>query len=314
MSAGGCYGCFKICNWRLKMKACINIISSRALCLPKCLESLWKHYNHKHEYTTYVHYFDDIYDSPEFQEHIHNTISPNIKFLSIPYETPKHIREEELFYNRTNLWYARTQFPVTRKGYLHMCHFMSNYYGYPNTEFEKYDYMMSLDDESAFVKDMPYDPFEVMSERPELMGALKVLDQTKKQPHQGNFDTRVNLWKFIQDYLKQYNVEPKSEFIQNLLADPDSDTNFHFYPVCDSYVTKLKMFETQEWKQWINAVNEYGGIYKYRWGDNDVNSLFYLVHHDHPVYDLKTVDEGYHNQGQFRSLQDYAPGVKDLRK
>ena len=296
------------------MKACISIVSSRQRCILGCLDSLWKKYNYKYDYPVYVHYFDDIYDSPEFLSKVASLSPQKVIFKSIPYKTPSFIKEHELFYNRTDLWYVRNSFPIHRKGYLHMCHFMSNYYGYPNTEFEQYDYMMSLDDESAFVKEMPYDPLTVMSQRPEYMGALKVLDQTKKQPHQGNFDTRVNLWHFIQDYLKQYHVEPQSEFIQNLLDDPNSETNFHFYPVCDSYVTKLAMFKTEEWKQWIGAVNEYGGIYKYRWGDNDVNSLFYLIHYDHPVYDLKTVDDGYHHQGEFRHLQDYAPGVKDLSR
>ena len=185
------------------------------------------------------------------------------------------------------------------------------YYGYPNTEFEKYDYVMSLDDESMFMKDMPYDPFEVMSERVEPMGALKVYDQNKKPPHQGNFDTRINLWKFMKGYMKHYDIEPKSQFLKDLMNDPDSDSKFHYYPCADSYVVKTSLFETKEGKQWIEAVNKYGGIYKYRWGDNDVNSLFYLIHYECDMYDLKTVDDGYHSQGALRHLVDYAPGVKD---
>lgn len=293
------------------MKACITTISSRAQCIKPCIESLWKNFNHKHDYPVYVFYFDDIYDSEELREEVRSVSSKNVHFVSIPYQTPEHLREEELFYNRQDVWYARTQFPISRKGYLHMCHFMSNYYGYPNTEFEKYDYTMSIDDESMFVKEMPYDPFEIMSQQKEPMGALKVYDQTVKVPHQGNFDTRINLWKFIQGYLKHYKVTPKSKFMQDLLVDPESDKNFHFYPCADSYVVRLSIFETKEWKQWINAVNKYGGIYKYRWGDNDINSLFYLIHHGDNIYDLKTVDDGYHEQGALRHLQDYAPGVKD---
>ena len=293
------------------MKACITTISSRIKCIKPCIESLWKNYNHKYDYPVYVFYFDDIYDSEDLRDEVRSVSSENVHFRSIPYKTPEHIKEEELFHNRNNIWYSRTQFPPSRKGYLHMCNFMSNYYGYPNTEFEKYDYTMSIDDESMFVKEMPYDPFEIISKRQEDMGALKIVDQTKKLPHQGNFDTRINLWKFIQGYLKHFDIKPKSQFIQNLLEDPESEKNFHFYPVADSYVVKLKMFESKEWKQWISTVNKYGGIYKYRWGDNDINSLFYLIHYDHGIYDFKTVDEGYHSQGALRHLQDYAPGVKD---
>ena len=293
------------------MKACITVISSRVNCIKPCLQSLWEKFNHKHNYPVYVFYFDDIYDSPELQREIIGDTGQNILFRSIPYETPSFLKEEELFYNRNDIWYSRTQFPPSRKGYLHMCHFMSNFYGYPNTDFEKFDYAMSIDDESMFVKDVPYNFFEIMENRPEDMGAMKIVDQRVKKPHQGNFDTRVNLWKFIQSYIKHYNITPKSRFMQDLLTDPHSDVNFHAYPVADSYVIKLKMFESQEWKQWITAVNKYGGIYKYRWGDNDINSLFYLIHRGDHIYDLKTVDEGYHEQGALRHLQDYAPGVKD---
>ena len=297
-----------------KLNACITYISSRKPCIGLSVESLWKNFNHKHDYPVYIHYFDDIYDDEQFREDLRQKTSNNLHFISIPYETPKFIKEEELFYNRKDVWYARTQFPISRKGYLHMCHFMSNYYGYPNTEFEKYDYVMSLDDESMFTKEMPYDPFEIMDNRVELMGALKVYDQTKKVPHQGNFDTRINLWEFIKVYMKHYNIEPKSNFMKNLVNDPNSEKNFHFYPCADSYVVKTELFKTKEWKQFIEAVNKYGGIYKYRWGDNDINSLFYLIHYQEDIYDLKTVEEGYHSQGALRHLVDYAPGVKDNSK
>ena len=40
-----------------------------------------------------------------------------------------NLKEEELFYNRTDLWYVRTgRFTKSRKGYLHMCHFYNNLY------------------------------------------------------------------------------------------------------------------------------------------------------------------------------------------
>lgn len=297
-----------------KYNACINILSSRTRCIKLCIKSLWDNYNYRYDYPVYVYYFDDIYDSEEFREEIRESTSQNVHFISIPYETPAHIPQEELFYNRKDLWYARTQFPISRKGYLHMCHFMSNFYGYPNTEFQKYDYVLSIDDESLFKKEVPYDFFEVLDNRPEMVGAIKVVDQHVKIPHQGTKDTRHNLWKFIQKYIKHYDLNPQSKFIQDLLKDPNSDENFHFFPCADSYVFKMEIFESKEWKQWMNAVNKYGGIYKYRWGDNVLNSLFVLLHCDYDIYDFKTVDEGYHDQGGLRHLQDYAPGVKDNAK
>ena len=195
-----------------------------------------------------------------------------------------------------------------------MCHFMCNMYGYENTQLHEHDFVMTIDDESMFVKNMDHDPFELINNHEGVFGAMKVYDQNIKKPHQGNFDTRVNLWKFIKGYLKHYKLEPKSQFLKNLLTDPNEEYNFHFYPCADSYVLKTEMFESNEWKQWMEAVNKYGGIYKYRWGDNDIYSLFYLIHHGDEIYDLKTVDQGYHSQGALRHLCDYAPGVKDNDK
>ena len=103
-----------------KYKACINILSSRERCIKPCVKSLWDHWNHKYDYPVYVYYFDDIYDSEDFRQEVRNETSQNVHFLSIPYETPKHVPDSELFYNRNDLWYSRTQFPITRKGYLHM--------------------------------------------------------------------------------------------------------------------------------------------------------------------------------------------------
>ena len=116
-----------------KYNACINILSSRTRCIKLCIKSLWDNYNYRYDYPVYVYYFDDIYDSEEFRKEIRESTSQNVHFISIPYETPAHIPQEELFYNRKDLWYARTQFPISRKGYLHMCHFMSNFYGFPVT-------------------------------------------------------------------------------------------------------------------------------------------------------------------------------------
>jgi len=188
---------------------------------------------------------------------------------------------------------------------------MSNFYGYPNTRFQEYDYTLFIDDESGFTRDMPYDPIELLAEGDDDMGALRVYDQHVKKPHQGNYDTRVDLWDFIKRYMAKEGIEPKSQFIKDLLNDPNEYENFHYYPIADTYVVKLKMFLTPHWQSWMNAVNQHGGIYKYRWGDNDVNSLGYLIHYGSPILDFKTVDEGIHDQGMFKLRQAIAPGIKN---
>ena len=86
------------------MKACIVYISSRSRCIKLSLKSLWENYNHKYDYPVYVHYFDDIYDSEPMRAAIRGDISENIHFISVPYNTPSFLKEEELFYNRKDIF------------------------------------------------------------------------------------------------------------------------------------------------------------------------------------------------------------------
>jgi hypothetical protein len=187
-------------------------------------------------------------------------------------------------------------------------------YQYPATDLHTHDYIMSIDDEALFTKEVPYDFFEVIKSREEMAGALKVTRAVDKPPKQGNFDCRVGLWEYLKNYMATNNITPKAQFLQDLLVDPNAETNFHTFTYADSYVFKTELFRTPEWIQWNASLNASGGIYKYRWGDHILNSLFFLIHYGYTVYDFKTVDEGYHNQGGLRHIEDYAPSVKDIRK
>lgn len=298
----------------MKPNACIVYISSRQYCITHSLGSLWNSYNHKHNYPVYVFYFDDIYDSEELRKSITNATPQDVKFISVPYSTPSHVAESELYYNRKNLWYVNSSFPKSRKGYLHMCNFTSNMYGYENTELHKYDYVITHDDESGYDKDMLVDPVSQLEDMDYFMGAFFVGQRLKSgAPHQGHFDTRVGLWDFTKKFIIDNNITPRSSMLKNLLTDEKSDYNFHMLEWCDTYVIKTKMFELELWKKWISAVNESGGIYKYRWGDNEIISLFcHMVQEE--IYNFNLVNTGFHNQGKFRILQDIAPGVKDLNR
>ena len=112
--------------------------------------------------------------------------------------------------------------------------------------------------------------------------------------------------------MSKYNITPKSTFMKDLLVDPNADDNFHQISFADSYVFNTKLFRTEEWIQWNKELNDSGGFYKYRWGDHELNYLFFLIHHDYVVHDFKTVDEGYHDQGGYRHIQNHAPSIKNI--
>ncbi len=300
-----------------KEKACIVYISSRNLCLKNSMKSIWDFYNHKHKYPVHVHYFDDIYDDPKLREQMTKDCSQEVFWKSVPYKTPEHIKESELYYNRRNLWYVRASFPINRKGYLHMCHFTSNMYGYQNTELHNFEYIMTHDDEAGYLGEIDYDPVQVMDGREELMGALsyKVGGLKDGKPHQGYIDGSLKLWEFVKGYIKHYNITPALPQMNEILNNPQLD--WRFLPQPDTYVIKTKMFETETWKNWINAVNRFGGNYKYRWGDCLVIGMYYHIHHG-KVYNFQEegnpIIGGIYRQNAFRHIQDYAPGVKDNSK
>lgn len=294
--------------------ACISYISSRARCMGYSLKSLEDNFNHKYNYPVYVHYFDDIYSNPELVKNTKEEISSSVEFIPIEYKTPDHIKREELFFNRNDLWYVRNSFSSSRMGYLHMCNFVSNMFTYPNTKLDTHDYIITHDDEAGYNSELPYNPFEVMSEREEYLGSFKSGQRLKDgKPHQGHLDCRIGLWNLTFNFIKKHNIKPKNKKLLDLISDPNAEYNFHFLDWCDTYVMKTEMFKTDLWKLWIGEINKSGGIYKYRWGDNEVISLFaHFIQEE--IYDFKTVADGYHNLGKYRNLQDIAPSVKDVNK
>lgn len=269
--------------------ACISLLSSRTKCLPLCLESIHKFYNYRYNYPIYVHYFDDIYDDFKVD-------TPNVEFIQVPYETPKHIPESEMFYNRDNA-YARKFFPKSRKGYLHMCNFIVNMYGYPNTKIHEHDYVIVFDDESGFTRECPYDLLPSDShDMAAMITGQRLKDGNIPQNH---IDTRECLWDFANKFGGHFSLPPYNE------------DNFHKTEWSDGYTIRTKIFETTLWKTWVAAVNENGGIYKHRWGDNELYTIYYRIHYGDRIPDLEVVDEGILKQDLFRNIQNMAPGVKD---
>lgn len=296
------------------MKACINYISSRQHCIHHSLKNLWEKFNHNYDYPVYVYYFDDIYDDLDTQKRLRSNNPQNVIFRSVPYKTPSFVKEEEMFYNRTDLWYPRTRFSKSRKGYLHMCHFKSNIYGYENSDMHLYDYALIHDDEAGYINALPYDPVETLSKQDTSFGAYFVGQRLKDgHPHQGHLDTRTGLWDFTKSFIETHDIVPKSKVMQALLKEPAGDRLYHYIKWCDTYVLKTAMFKSDLWKKWITAVNQEGGIYKYRWGDNEIITLFSYIYNE-KIHNFKAVEDGLYNQGMFRNIQDYAPGVKDVER
>ena len=285
------------------MKTCIVYISSRTKCIELSLKSLWDHFNHKYDYPVKVFYFDDIYDNVKIE-----TYNQNVEFKKVDYKIPEHIEETDLYYHKHYLSYVRSSFPKSRLGYLHMCNFNSNLYGYSGTNLEIYDYIITHDDESGYNKIVDFDPIQILKDSGNKIGAFFVGKRLKNgHPHQGHLDTRIGLFDFTKRFVESNKIDVSSGHLQEVLLKNDPYL-FHFLDWCDTYVIDTSVFDTNIWKLWINEVNKSGGIYKYRWGDNEIISIFaHIIQSE--ITEIPVVSDGYHDQGKFRHIQDIAPGV-----
>lgn len=292
--------------------ACIQIISSRRRTLPFCLRSINKYAN-PGNYPIFIHYFDSIYDS-KIRRFLNKTIAGrNIEFIKVPYKSPGHVSEKQMFFNRKNFEYVRDSFPRSRKGYLHMCNFMNNIYGYQNTKIHKFDYLRVYDDECGYNKKAPFEPAKFISEKNIEFAAHFYQKRLKNgAPHSGHIATRTKLFDFLKFYLEKNNIVPRSKELFECIKSENPEWNFHYLKWADTYIIKTSVFKSKEWKNWIDAVNLNGGVYKYRWGDNEIYTLFGLMNYEYGVYDLGFVEKGIHHQSKFRKLQDIAPSIKNL--
>lgn len=294
------------------MKTSINILSSREKCIVKSLASIAKHYPSNNLNNINVYYFDNIYSDLIFRKSVRDLISSKVNFIKVPYKTPDFIEEKDLFYNLDNA-YAKS-FGVSRKGYLHMCNFISNIFTYKDSNILDDDFIMICDDEAGFLNKLPYDPCEILKNKNIHIGAFFVGQRLKNnKPHQGHLDTRINLWKTTKEFILKNSVTPKNKNLLKLLKDPNSENNFHYLEWCDTYVINTDMFKTELWNLWIKHINESGGVYKYRWGDNEIYTLYAHMTQE-KIYKFDAIDKRYYDQGMFRRLQDIAPNVLDVRK
>ena len=287
-----------------KINGCIHILSGRVKCLRYSIESFYQYYNYKYDYPLYVYYFDPLY-SDEYIKDIHKNISSNIEFIELDYALPRHIDKSELFLYRNNQ-YARENFGTGRIGYLHMLNYFVNFYNYDKTKFKEYDFTLSFDDETLFLKEIEFDIFHELKKSNLPMGSLNV---TKRNlpVSQRTLDTRENQFDFVKYYVEKYKIQQNTEEFNSLL----NRETFHSYTVTDTNVFNLDYFMTEQWKQWVSEINQYAGVYKHRWGDHELNGLYWIIHYNKPFYNFDLVSQGFLDPSRLRYIENYTPGVKD---
>ena len=290
------------------MNICIHIISSRTKTLKESLVSFYKHFNFKHEFPVHVYYFDDIY-TPENIFKIQKEISSNIKFYQIDYGIPSNIKFNDIYFVK-----EKNQ---SRIGYHHMCRFNSNFYHYPNTNYKKFDIAFNFDDDTLWINDIDINMFESFINSDSVIMSFNVYNYDL---HHRSRNVRIGLYELIKSYCKKYNVIPKHKWLINMLEISDEKKAKDYFQsniTCyDTNVIKLEIFKKNEYLNWMKEVNDSNGIYKYRWGDNEIISLFHDLHFDCNVMNVHEIKkqaggkQHYMDPGGLRHITNMAPSVK----
>lgn len=252
---------------QLNLKAVIWYMASRP-CLKKNLELLYQNFNNEYQYPVLITSFGPKY-RPGFIKKIHQRIDPRIKFMELAEpKIPSRIKEEELFYNRKEIDYVRKFFPKSRAGYLHMINFVAG--GVMKIpEINQYDYVLKMDDDTFFIKKPGFDIFQFMRNNNYQLASsdLKKYDKERQR------NCQIGLRELVKKYIKDNNIVP----VNNLALDGEGNWN----SVCayDPSLLNLNIFRNKNWEKWWHCVDQSGGIYKYRWGDLEIHSLYLAMYY-----------------------------------
>ena len=296
-----------------KYNAGIIILVARTQILKKNLKLFYENWNYKYDYPVYLHTFGKIISKKQMKE-INDNISKNIYLKEVDYGVPENIKESELFYNRTYNDYVKNRFPKKRIGYLHVLRFSTNITtfgekGCFSKEMEKFDYILKFDDESWFKKKIDYDLFDILNDY-EMATAYADGDGV---PLKIQKETRENIWEFYKSYIKKFGYVPKSKILRDALKNNDENQIHNLSYKCGNCelynIPKILEYPINEF---LDFANEYGGDYKYRWGDNEVLGLFAYTHFDRPFYDFKFKEKDIYSPSLPSIYTDgYAPSPGD---
>ena len=278
-------------------RGCIFLISARKNLLKECLESLDKNYNSRYNYPILIFYHGDRYDDEQYRNTIRE-INPDTeyRFHSIEGKIPEHLEDKDLFWNYPNN-YARS-FGRQRVGYLHANYFWNNFMNYK--ELDEFDYLHRIDDDSWFKEEIPFNFFDELDKNDCYFGT----GLTWNHFHPNHLDTRANLFDWIKYYVDKYNVDVKNEQLRQSLDGKVDNEMFHTlrWNCGNCNIYNRKMFETQEWRQYLQEFNDLAGGYRYRWGDIEVIGLFAYIHLDNPILDFELKEKGIY-QGKIPHAQ-----------
>ncbi len=252
-------------------KGCIFLISARKNLLKDCLKYLDQNYNKKFNYPILIFYQRNIYDDENFRNSIRSiNLNTEYRFHKINSKLPSNIKEKDLFWNLDNP-YARSF--KGRLGYLHAITFKINFINYE--QFNEFDYLMVIDDDSWFKGKIEIDLFEELDKKKGLFATAYTWKNNQRAQY-----SQYNLSNWIQTYIKKNNIKLQDSDLREAVK---SVTNNDFlnsinWSCGNCNIYKKEMFKSNKWKIFNQEFNKVSGGYRYRWGDCEIMSLYAYMH------------------------------------
>jgi hypothetical protein len=273
-----------------KSKSAIIILVARTNIIYRTLTLFYKNSNNKFQYPIYIHTFGDLIDD-DLKKKINNEIDSTIKFITIYPKIPSHIDEKDLYYNRNYHDYVKKTFSKKRIGFLHMCYFLTNitnfgHEGCISSELENYENLMFYDDDIHYKTEIKFDLFESLTDYP-----LVTAFTSKLEKNETNLACVENLWEFYKNYIALNKIIPKDKLLSSAITSNDDNVLFqldHSSGCMELY--NMKKFKNDNWYNFINEVNKYGGNYKFRWNNNFIINLYLRTYYDDPIKNLNLLE------------------------
>lgn len=278
----------------IKRNAAVLMVSGRKEILQKTLSLFYENWNNYYKYPVYIYDIGDVYSKDEIKFYESNFDS--LTFVKLFPIIPSNINEKDLFYNRTYNRYVKKKFDYRRIGYLHMIYFKSNMslfgeWKCKNQFLKDYDYLMIIDDDSWFKKKIDFDLFDKLASFP-LATAVSGIYKDKNLSR-----TRENLLKFIKKYVEKENIDVKNQYLKNILKlDDDNALTELTFSIGNLDLFDLRVFKSEKYQKYIQSVNNFGGQYKYRWGDIEITNIFVHLYYEKGIYSYNLSDEIYSPQ------------------
>ena len=198
-------------------------------------------------------YFNDKYRYPII---IFHTGEWNITSEMLPVSIPREVifLQRVIFPLPPYLAERRTICPHGL-GYRHMCRFHANTV-YTHPILQDLEFAWRLDDDSLLLgPNIEYDVFKFMRDRGLLYGFITIDSDI--------LACVVDLWEAAEDYTKQLHI--KSHFLDKWPRYKMFYNNFE--------ISNVSIWRTEEYRGFVEHIDDLGGIYKYRWSDAPIKSL-----------------------------------------